>query len=131
MKAIDTNVLVRFFTLDDPVQSPRAEAILASFSVSEPVWVGLAVVLELVWVLDDSYGMKRDEISQILHLLLTRQEIIVERVEVVRQALYLYRHGNVDFADCMISCCAHAAGCEGSLTFDYRAARDAGMELIG
>jgi predicted nucleic-acid-binding protein len=131
MKAIDTNVLVRFFTQDDPVQSPRAEAILTSFSASDPVWVGLAVVLELVWVLDDSYGMKRDEISQILHLLLTRQEIVVERVEAVRKALYLYRNGNVDFADCLISCCAYAAGCEGTLTFDRRAARDAGMELIG
>ncbi len=131
MKAIDTNVLVRFFTQDDPVQSPRAEAILASFSASDPVWVGMAVVLELVWVLDDSYGMKRDEIYQILHALLTIQEIVVERVEAVRQALYLYRNGNVDFADCLISCCAHAAGCEGTLTFDHRAARDAGMELVG
>jgi len=131
MKAIDTNVLVRYFTQDDPVQSPRAEAVLASFSASDPVWVGLAVVLELVWVLDDSYGMKRDGISQVLHLLLTRQEIVVERVEAVRQALFLYRHGNVDFADCMISSCAHAAECEGTLTFDRVAARDAGMELVG
>ena len=130
MKAIDTNVLVRYFTQDDPVQSPRAEAVLASFSASDPVWVGLAVVLELVWVLDDSYGMKRDEISQILHMLLTRQEIVVERVEAVSQALYLYRNGNVDFADCLISSCAFASGCEGILTFDHRAARDAGMELV-
>ena len=130
MKAIDTNVLVRFFTQDDPLQSPRSEAILASYSAFNPVWVGLAVVLELVWVLDDSYGMKRDEISQILHMLLTRQEIVVERVEAVRQALYLYRNGNVDFADCLISSCAFASGCEGILTFDRIAARDAGMELI-
>jgi predicted nucleic-acid-binding protein len=130
MKALDTNVLVRFFTQDDSVQSPRAEAILASFSTINPVWVGLAVVLELVWVLDDSYGMKRDDISQILRLLLTRPEIVVERVEAVRQALYMYRNSNVDFADCLISSCAFASGCEGILTFDRRAARDAGMELI-
>jgi predicted nucleic-acid-binding protein len=131
MKAIDTNVLVRLFTQDDPVQSPRAEAILASFSSSNPVWVGLAVVLELVWVLEDSYGMKRDAIAQILDQLLTRQEIVVERVEAVRRALHLFRIGNVDFADCLISCCAYAAGCEGILTFDRRASRDAGMQLIG
>jgi predicted nucleic-acid-binding protein len=130
MKAIDTNVLVRFFTQDDPEQSPRAEAILASFSASNPVWVGLAVVLELVWVLEDSYGMKRDALVAILNQVLTRQELVVERAETVRQALHLYHNGNVDFADCLISRCASAAGCEEILTFDRRAACDAGMQLI-
>jgi len=130
VKAIDTNVLVRFFTQDDPVQSPRAEALLASFSASDPVWVGLAVVLELVWVLGDFYRMKRDDIAHILHMLLTRQEIVVERVESVRQALHLYRNGKVDFADCLISSCAYAAGCDATLTFDRKAARDAGMQLL-
>jgi predicted nucleic-acid-binding protein len=130
MKAVDTNVLVRFFTLDDAVQSPRAESLLASFSASDPVWIGLAVVLELVWVLGVTYEMKREDIAQILHQLLTRQEIVVERVDAVRKALYLYRYGHVDFADCLISTCARAAGCEEILTFDRKAARDAGMQLL-
>jgi predicted nucleic-acid-binding protein len=130
VKAVDTNVLVRFFAQDDLVQSPRAEAILASFSASDPVWVGWAVVLELVWVLEDSYSMKRDSIAQVLDKLLTRQEIVVEGAEAVRRALHVYRIGNVDFADCLISSCARAAGCEEILTFDRRAARDAGMQLI-
>lgn len=130
MKAVDTNVLVRFFTQDDSVQSPRAESLLASFSASDPVWIGLAVVLELVWVLGVTYGMKRLDIAQILHQLLTRQEIAVEQVEAVRRALNLYRKGRADFADCLISSCACAVGCEEVLTFDRVAARDAGMQLL-
>jgi predicted nucleic-acid-binding protein len=130
MKAIDTNILVRFFTQDDSEQSPRAEAFLRSFSASDPIWVGLAVVLELVWVLDVTYEMNRGDIAQILHQLLTRQEIAVEQTEAVRQALFVYRNGRADFADCLISTCARAAGCDEVLTFDRKAARDAGMQLL-
>jgi predicted nucleic-acid-binding protein len=131
MKAVDTNILVRFFTQDDSAQSPRAEALLLSFSSSDPVWVGLPVVLELVWVLGVTYRMNRNEIALILHQLLTRQEVAVERSDAVRQALYLYRKGRADFADCMISTCARAAGCNEILTFDHKAERDAGMQVLG
>jgi predicted nucleic-acid-binding protein len=130
MKAVDTNILVRFFTQDDSAQSPQAEAFLLSFSASDPVWVGLPVVLELVWVLDVTYRMSRNEIAHILHQLLTRQAIAVERANAVREALYLYRSGRADFADCMISTCARAAGCNEILTFDGKAARDARMQLL-
>jgi predicted nucleic-acid-binding protein len=90
----------------------------------------LAVVLELVWVLDVTYEMNRGDIAQILHQLLTRQEIAVEQTEAVRQALFVYRNGRADFADCLISTCARAAGCDEVLTFDRKAARDAGMQLL-
>ena len=131
MKAVDTNILVRFFTQDDSAQSPRAEAFLLSFSASDPVWVGLPVILELVWVLGVTYRMSRNEIAHILQQLLTRQAIAVERADAVRKALFLYRNGRADFADCMISTCARAAGCNEILTFDSKAARDAGMQLLG
>lgn len=129
MTGLDTNILVRFFAQDDPLQSPKARAILSSLTVAEPGWVGVATILELVWVLTSSIRLDRDAVARILAALLTRETIVVERTETVEKALMLFRKGRADFADCLIAASAKAAGCSRTVTFDRRAARDAGMEL--
>lgn len=130
MNGLDTNILARFFLQDDPLQSPKADAIMGALSLSEPGWIGMATVLELVWVLSRQNRIDRRKITMILSHLLTREEIVIEQSNIVQTALQLYRKGNADFADCLIASSARAAGCKGTLTFDGRAARDAGMELI-
>jgi predicted nucleic-acid-binding protein len=55
---------------------------------------------------------------------------VIEQASLVERAMQLYRKGNADFADCLIATSAKAAGCSRTLTFDRKAARDAGMELI-
>lgn len=47
MRAVDTNVLARYYLRDDPVQSPLAASLLAAGDVFVPK----TVVLELAWVL--------------------------------------------------------------------------------
>ncbi len=42
MRAVDTNIVVRYLTGDDPAQSPRARALIDG----EDIWLGLTVVLE-------------------------------------------------------------------------------------
>jgi predicted nucleic-acid-binding protein len=127
---LDTNVLVRFFAQDDRMQSPKADRVMASLSSTEPGWVGIATLVELAWVLRTSSRLDRHGVGQVLNHLLTREEIVVEQADLVEVALRLYRKGNSDFADCLIACSARAAGCSRTVTFDCRAARDAGMELI-
>jgi predicted nucleic-acid-binding protein len=127
---LDTNILVRFFAKDDPIQTPKARAVLSSLTAAEPGWVGVATILELVWVMTGSMGLGRDAIARLLADLLTRETIIVEQAETVERALRLYRKGNADFANCLISSSAKAAGCSQTVTFDRKAARDAGMVLV-
>ena len=131
MTGLDTNVLARFFLQDDPQQSPKADAVMGSLSVAEPGWIGLASILELVWVISSQKRLDRRGITTILSQLLTREEIVVEQAGIVQSALLLYRIGNGDFADCLIASSAKAAGCIRTVTFDRKAARDAGMQLIG
>jgi predicted nucleic-acid-binding protein len=128
---LDTNMLVRFFAKDDPLQTPKARAVLSSLTTAEPGWVGVATILELVWVMTSTLGVGRDAVAQILAELLTRETIVVERAETIEKALQRYRRGRADFADCLIAASARAAGCSRTVTFDRIAARDAGMELIG
>jgi predicted nucleic-acid-binding protein len=128
---LDTNILVRFFAKDDPLQTPRARAVLSSLTTAEPGWVGVATILELVWVMTSTIGVGRNAVVQILAELLTRETIVVEQAETIEKALQRFRRGRADFADCLIAASARAAGCSRTVTFDRIAARDAGMELIG
>jgi predicted nucleic-acid-binding protein len=67
---------------------------------------------------------------QTLETLLRSKELLVERAEIVWQALRSFSAGNADFADCLIERSGHTAGCQHTLTFDQRAASGAGIRLL-
>ncbi len=130
MIGLDTNVLVRYFAQDDAQQSPKTDVIFDSLTVDDPGWVGLAAILELVWVMTGKKGAGRSAVADILNRLLTMEAMVVEQAAVVDDAVERFRLGKADFADCLIAASARATGCSRTLTFDQVAARDAGMELV-
>lgn len=130
MTGLDTNVLVRFFIKDDPRQSQTAKELIDSLTTEEPGWVAITSVVELVWVITRQWHGSRKEVTALLGHLLTRDDIVIENALLVERALQRCRNGNADFADCLISVSAQAAGCSRTVTFDRKAARDAGMELL-
>ncbi|WP_339057573.1 type II toxin-antitoxin system VapC family toxin [Candidatus Regiella endosymbiont of Tuberolachnus salignus] len=130
MIGLDTNVLVRYVTQDDPIQSPKATHIIESLSKGNQGFITVVSVVELVWVLTSCYHSKKEEIILILEILLRTKELTVERAEVVWQALHRFSCSKADFADCLIERCAHAAACEYTLTFDNKAAKTVGMRQI-
>jgi predicted nucleic-acid-binding protein len=129
MIGLDTNVVVRYLTHDDPVQTAAAEKVMDSLSSDSPGFLSLVVVVEVAWVLEVSYRFKKRELEQVLEALLRSRELVVERAEIVWQALRKFGAGNADFADCLIERSCHAAECEYTVTFDREAAR-AGMRLL-
>ncbi len=131
MIGLDTNILVRYFIKDDPQQTRLAVNLIFSLSPSEPGWIGVAIFMELDWVMNNVLKVKKDRVVEIFDTLLASRELVVENMETVREALQLYRFRNTDFSDCLIAASAKAAGCSRTVTFDRIAARDAGMELIG
>jgi predicted nucleic-acid-binding protein len=127
---LDTNVLLRYFLIDDPIQSPMARLVMASLDSSNPGWVGVATVLELVWVLKSKNRAPRSTIAATIEQLLAKDALIVERDAIVALAVRRFRFSRAEFADCLVAASAQAAGCSKTVTFDHIAARDAGMELI-
>jgi predicted nucleic-acid-binding protein len=130
MIGLDTNVLIRYLTLDDAAQTAAAIRIFNSLSVESPGYLPLVVIVELVWVLESAYSFKKNRIVDTLDALLRAQELTIERADAVRQALRRYAASRADFADCLIDRCCVEAECEYSVTFDKNAAA-AGMRLIG
>ena len=60
MIGLDTNVLVRYLTQDDPQQSARANNLIETqCTKNEPGWIALIVLCELVWVLRGAYNYKK------------------------------------------------------------------------
>ncbi len=131
MIAIDTNVLVRYLTEDDPVQSQIANEVLDNLSPDEPGWISLVVLVEMVWALRKTYKLGKDRIVRILDDLVASRDIVIEDIQNVQSALTLHRVCSAGFADCLLAVSAQAAGCIKVVTFDKIAACDLGLELLG
>lgn len=99
--AVDTNLLVRYITRDDPVQEKQAREVM----LQHRVFVPKSVVLELEWVLRFTYRFSIDDIAIALDTLLDAEQIDVEDADAVRLAVAAFREG-LDFADAMhlVSC---------------------------
>jgi predicted nucleic-acid-binding protein len=130
MIGLDTNVVVRYLTHDDAAQTAAAVKLIDSLSQHAPGFLSLIVIVELVWVLEISYRFKKNEIEQVLETLLRSKELVIERAEIVAQALRTFSASRADFADCLIERCGHAVECQYTLTFDHNAAGAAGMKLL-
>ena len=130
MIGLDTNVLVRYVMQDDPRQSPRATRLIESLSADEPGFVPVVALVELVWVLAGSYALERAQIATVLDTLLRSKEMVVDRADLVTQALQRCGAGGVDFADALIERIAAAAGCSATMSFDAGAMKAAAMTLV-
>jgi predicted nucleic-acid-binding protein len=130
MIGLDSNVIIRYVTQDDPVQSAAATQVFESFTPEMPGFVPVVVLIETVWVLRSFYNASREQIKRIIEDLLRSRGVVVERSDLIWTALGAYSRGNADFGDYLIERSAHSAGCEYTLTFDRDAANSAGMKLL-
>jgi predicted nucleic-acid-binding protein len=127
---LDTNILVRYIVQDDPIQSPKATALIEQLSETEPGFISLVSIVELVWVIQGCYSATKAETVAILDKLLRVRTLCVENAEIVFNSVRSYARSNADFADCLIERSAHHANCTRTMTFDQKAAKTAGMHLL-
>lgn len=131
MTGIDTNVLVRYITQDDPLQSALATTLFEEdLSPDNPGFVTLVSLCELVWVLEDCYDTGKREVSAILKNVLTSRSLLVEREDLAWKAVRRYGQEAADFSDCLIAEISREAGCGRVVTFDRKAAKSRAMILL-
>lgn len=111
MLAIDTNILVRYITRDDPVQERKARELF----LRSPVFVPKTVLMETEWVLRFTYGYSQDQIAKALAMVVGNAGVQVEDEKEARLALEGFGQG-LDLADAFHL----AASCEVEtfVTFD-------------
>jgi predicted nucleic-acid-binding protein len=94
MTAVDTNVVVRLLTQDDPKQAAAAKALFAA----GPIWIAKTVLLETGWVLRSLYGFDEKAVSDAFIKLLGLKNVHTEDKASMAEALALTAHG-IELAD--------------------------------
>ena len=96
MIAVDTNVVVRLLTGDDPAQFARVHKLFET----ETIFLPKTVVLETEWVLRSLYGLPAQDIVRALSALVALPQVRSEDASTIVEALELSRRG-LDFADAL------------------------------
>lgn len=130
MIGLDTNVIIRYLTQDDPEQSRKANDLIEKrLSVKEPGFITVISLIEIVWVLESCYDQNKDSILAVLEALLGTKQFFIEKTEAVFIAKKRFSEGKADFSDALIAVISESEGCEEVFTFDKKALT-IGMKLI-
>ena len=122
MRALDTNVLARFFIDDaDDAQAARQRP-AAIVALAERAYVSVTVLLELEWVMRGFYELPAKDVSRVLRALAGIEHIRLEDRDAVLVAIDAFEKG-LDFADALHV--ARSGRVSGFATFDQRLAKRA------
>ena len=123
---IDTNLLVRYLTEDDPAKAKAVDALLSKAGRGEiKILVPSIVIAELVWVLESFYKMESQGIAELVDAVLNTPGVEVMDKTIIKSALKLYKVKNIDMIDAWIIEFAKEAGVGAIYTFDKKHFKDA------
>jgi predicted nucleic-acid-binding protein len=117
VRALDTNVLARFFVDDEDDAQAAKQRPAAVAALSERAFVSVTVLLEFEWVLRGFYGLPLKDISRVLRALAGIEHITLEDRSAVLAALDVFDKG-LDFADALHV--TRSSRASGFVTFDQR-----------
>jgi len=131
VKALDTNVIVRYLVADDDAMASRALQLLKQAHASQEAFlITTPVFLELLWVLQAKYRLTREDICEAVQKLEALPMIRFDYPALVREFVLASQSTNLDLADLLIGLHAKNSGAETVLTFDRKAARNPLFEAI-
>jgi predicted nucleic-acid-binding protein len=117
--AVDTNVLARAVLRDDEVQYQAVWRRFAAVAeAGDEILVPLVVIVELVWVIQESYEFGREQTIEVLRRLLGLPLLRVAHRASVERATDWYEAGPAEFADYLILATSLGEGAETLHTFD-------------
>jgi len=126
MRAVDTNVLVRILTRDDPKQVRAADDFVAAGA-----WVPLLALAEAMWVLTTVYARNAAQIGASVAQLLDHKDLVLQDREAVAAALEVFRSRRaLGFTDCLLLEVARQTGHLPLGTFDRNLGKMEGAQRL-
>jgi predicted nucleic-acid-binding protein len=126
MRAVDTNVLVRLVTRDEPREMAAAEAFVA-----RGAWVPHVVLVEAIWVLASVYGLEAPALATAVDMLVNHRDLTVQDADIVAAALEQCRRKPVvSFSNCLVLEIARRGGHLPLGTFDRDLAKLDGAQRL-
>lgn len=123
MNAVDTNVVVRYLTNDDPRQAAAARDLVDG----APTLLITTVLLETEWVLRTFHKIPRHEVVDLLRGFLGLPTVELQDPQSVAQAFALMEKG-ADFADALHL--AAAGTCDAFFSFDKNLIKSASASRV-
>ncbi len=119
MIGLDTNLLIRYLTMDDPRQFAKVQQeIERAVAQDERLLINSAVLCEASWVLETAYDYSRAEIAAALEQIFETAQFEIERRDEARLALGDFLSTKAGFADALIGRINRALGAQHTATFD-------------
>jgi len=126
MRAVDTNVLVRLVTGDNPGQTA-----IADHFISQGAWVSVLALAETIWVLKRRYKLTHTEQVDAVEMFLNHVELVLQDPDAVAAALALFRaKPSLGFSDCLLLELARKAGHLPLGTFDRTLGKANGAQKL-
>ena len=126
MKAIDTNILVRYVIADDMAQFRLALKFIES---GEPKLLNPIVLVELAWVLKSVYQLSRYDIVKLLIEIGDCGFFVYKKPKIIADAINDLSQ-NHDLADALLMRLNQEDGATETYTFDKKAATLKGYSLL-
>jgi predicted nucleic-acid-binding protein len=119
---VDTDVIVRMITGDDPVKQAAAIALFEKVESGElTLRAPVTVIADAVYVLGSRrlYGLPRADVREMLDTLVNLRHFDVENRRAVIDALEIYEATNLDFGDAMIAARIRQDGLQNVFSYDH------------
>jgi predicted nucleic-acid-binding protein len=127
---IDTNLLVRFLTEDDPEKAKAVETLLGKAGKGEmKILIPSVVIAELVWVLKSFYEMEAAEISELVGAVLNTPGLDTQDRSILREALKTFERKGIDFVDAWILEFARERNIKTIYTFDKKHFKETDLRI--
>jgi predicted nucleic-acid-binding protein len=132
VRGLDTNILLRFLTADDPVQTQQFDSLFAAADqAGERFFISAIALCALSWTLRGRpYHLDRDQIVAGVERIFGTGIFEIQHRDLVRRALGDYRGGHADFADYLLGQECREAGCADTVTFGRKLSQAAGFSLL-
>jgi predicted nucleic acid-binding protein len=102
MKAIfiDTNILLRYLTADDPEKFKRCKNLFKQALEKKIILLTSDMVIaELIWTLDSFYKVPKDEIIEKVTIIVNTPNLKIPNKKLLSEVLVLFSQENIDYID--------------------------------
>lgn len=128
---IDTSVLLRYLSQDDPVRGPHAFALLRRIELGEEQAItSQLVIFEAIFTMRSRYRIPKEQIRAGVQAILDLRGLHVPDKHLLYEALDLFVERNIPFADAFNALYMQARGVSEIYAWDHDYNRVPGIQRI-
>ena len=130
MIGLDTNLLVRIFAKDNPLQEAMVLELLEQLPEGERAVVNIVVIVELLWVLKRAYRFEQEVLVRVLRSMAENKRLFLPNKEILLEAAHQVRENGGELPDMIIALLNREHGASVTYTFDLEASKLDDFQLL-